>query len=100
MRSAMAIQCLPMTGGGKEEVYGLVDAAIAVIERSGLPYTVGPFETTVEGDLAELVALALAAHQAVLAAGAPAIISYIKLASGPELGTTEEKVRKYREHGH
>lgn len=99
MKSALAIQCLPRVQGTKEETYRLVDGAIAAIEASGLPYTVGPFETVIEGPLDELWAVAQAAHQAVLDAGA-SCSTYLKVFSAPDLGTTDEKVGKYRAQGH
>ncbi len=34
-----------------------VDAAIAVIEESGVKYQVNPLETTMEGDLTKLLAI-------------------------------------------
>lgn len=100
VKSAMAIQCLPLVEGGKETTYALVDAAIEAIDASGLPYTVGPFETVVEGPLEELIEVAKRAHRAVLDRGAGKVFTYIKLASGEELGSSEEKIRKYRERGH
>ena len=96
MKSALAIQCLPKHTGSKEEGYALVDAAIAVIANSGLPYTVCPFETVVEGPLDELLHILAQAHKAVLEAGAPGVTSYIKLFSAPDLGSTDEKLAKYR----
>lgn len=100
MESTLAIQCLPLSpAGNKQEIFRLVDAAIDTIDKSGLPYTVGPLETVVEGPLEELFALAQNAHQAVLNAGATRVASYMKFFSGPDLGSSEEKVRKYRDRG-
>lgn len=100
MKSAMAIQCLPQGVTQKSETYRLVDAAIAVLEQSGLPYTVGGFETVVEGPLEQLFDVAQAMHRATLEAGAPGIASYLKIFSSPNLGSTEEKTSKYRAAGH
>lgn len=100
MKSALAIQCLPQGVEGKQNVYHAVDRAIAAIEASGLPFTVGPFETVVEGPLDRLFALAEAAHRAVLEAGAPGVATYMKLFSAPDLGSSEEKTGKYRARGH
>lgn len=96
MPSAMSIQVLPFKDAPKSEVYALVDQAIAVIQASGLRYMVGPFETTVEGELDELLNVAKAAHQAVIDAGCGRVFTYIKLATAPDLGTSEEKVEKFR----
>ena len=100
LKSALAIQCLPKIAGGNAETYRVVDAAIAVIEASGLPYTVGPFETVVEGDLDRLWAVAREAHQAILDAGSEGCWTYMKLFSAPLLGSSEEKTAKYRAQGH
>jgi uncharacterized protein YqgV (UPF0045/DUF77 family) len=100
MKSALAIQCLPFKAGKKEEAYALVDLAIGVIDSSGLPYMVGPMETVVEGPLEKLFEIAQNAHRAILSGGAERVATYMKLFSGPELGSSEEKVRKYREKGH
>lgn len=100
MKSAIAIQCLPATALGREEAYRLVDKAIAVIEASGLPYMVCPFETVIEGPLDRLMEVAKNAHLAILEAGSPSVSTYIKLVSGEELGSSEEKVGKYRAQGH
>ncbi len=100
VRSSLAIQCLPMGRQGREEVWGIVDKVIAAIDASGLPYTVGPFETVVEGPLDRLWEVAAAAHKAMIAAGAPTAASYMKLWSGQGIGSSEEKTGKYRASGH
>ena len=102
MKSALAIQCLPLAASGKpkEEVYKLVDAAIDIIARSGLPYTVGPFETVIEGPADQLFDIARRAHQAIIDAGSSSVASYIKIFSSPDLGSSEEKTGKYRKVGH
>jgi uncharacterized protein YqgV (UPF0045/DUF77 family) len=100
VKSALAIQCLPQGVEGKQNVYRAVDKAIEAIEASGLPFTVGPFETVVEGPADRLFALAQAAHLAVLEAGAPGVATYMKLFSAPDLGSSEEKTGKYRAKGH
>ena len=100
MKSAMAIQCVPLVERPRNEVYALVDAAIAAIDRSGLSYTVHPMETVVEGPLEQLLKVAEEAHRAVLEAGAGRVMTHIKLISSPELGSSEEKVAKYRAKGH
>ncbi len=100
MKSAMAIQCLPQGLNGKAEIYKAVDKAIEVIEASALPYTVGPFETVVEGPLEQLLKLAHDAHSAALSSGAEGVATYIKLFSSADLGSSEEKTAKYRAKGH
>lgn len=93
----MAIQVLPQETD-TEKLIKIVDAAIAEIKASGLNYEVGSFETTIEGNLDELVALIPAIQQACVAAGAEMLSNYIKLSYAPEkhLLTTDEKLQKYR----
>ncbi len=100
IRSALAIQCLPLSLAGREETWAAVDRAIAAIDASGLTYTVGPFETVVEGPLDRLLELAAAAHKALILSGAPTAATYMKLWSGEGIGTSEEKTGKYRSSGH
>ncbi len=100
IRSALAIQCLPMGIPERERSWAAVDRAIAAIDASGLSYTVGPFETVIEGPLDRLLEIAAAAHKALLKAGAPTAATYMKLWSGEGIGTSEEKVGKYRASGH
>ncbi len=100
MKSALAIQCLPLSGGDKNRTYALVDRAIAVIDASGLPYTVGPFETVVEGPLEKLFELAEKAHRAILDGGSGSGATYMKLFSAPEMDSSETKVKKFRAAGH
>ena len=100
IRSALAIQCLPMGMTDRKKIWNAVDQAIAVIDASGLEYTVGPFETVIEGPLNRLLETAAAAHKALIAAGAPTAATYMKVWSGEELGTSEEKTGKYRSAGH
>lgn len=96
MKSAVDIQCLPLGVSEKEKVYDLVDEAIAVIEDAGHEYTVSAFSTTIEGELEDIWATALQAHKAVQAASDGNVISYIKLATGPELGCTQEKLDRQK----
>ena len=100
MKSALAIQCLPKVEGGKAAVHRVVDKAIEAIEASGLPFTVGPFETVVEGPLDELFEVAKRAHVAILEAGSDGVSTYMKLFSSNDLSTSEEKTAKYRARGH
>ncbi|AEJ18843.1 thiamine-binding protein [Gracilinema caldarium] len=94
--SAMAIQCLPMGLATKAETYAVVDSVIQMIQASGLSYEVGPFETVIEGPLPQLLELAGQVHAHMLEQGVSTAASYIKLWSGTNMGTTEEKVGKYR----
>lgn len=74
------IQCLPQPLGTNDDRYAHVDAAIAVIEASGLAYEVGALGTTVEGSPDQVWPLLRAVHEATIAAGATAAVTVIKVA--------------------
>ena len=89
----VGVQVLPMV----EDVYGVVDKAIEVIDASGVKYEVGPLETTLEGqDLNELIEVAKSAHRTCFEAGAGTVITIIKIADTLEGTTIEGKIGKYR----
>jgi uncharacterized protein (TIGR00106 family) len=75
------IQVAPSPMGTEENPHAYVEAAIAVLQASGLRYEVGALGTTLEGDDDEVWATLRAAHEAMLAAGATSGISHVKIAS-------------------
>jgi len=75
------IQVAPSPPGTPEDPHGHVEAAIAVIQGSGLRYEVGALGTTLEGDDDAVWATLRAAHEAMLAAGATSGISHVKIAT-------------------
>jgi len=75
------IQVAPSPPGTAEDPHAYVEAAIAVIQASGLRYEVGALGTTLEGDADAVWATLRAAHEAMLAAGATAGLSHLKVAS-------------------
>lgn len=96
MNSALAIQIKPHVHEEKK-MLEIVDHVIEYIISTGLNYHVGPFETTVEGDLDQLIEIIKFAHLKAVEAGAPSVNSAIKLYYSPEkhLLTTDEKISKY-----
>lgn len=99
MKASLAIQILPQVQS-MEETCQIVDAIIEHIRQTGLTYSVGPFETTVEGDdLDALVELAGACLHLAADRGAPKIYSYIKLFYQPDGGlmSIEDKVGPHRQ---
>lgn len=96
MPSALAIQCLPMGISEKERIYAIVDRVIQDIDARGLSYQVGPFETVIEGPLDDLLELAGRLHKRMLSEGVASAASYMKLWSGKNMGSSEEKTAKYR----
>jgi uncharacterized protein YqgV (UPF0045/DUF77 family) len=73
------IQVLPNPPGSPDDRWAHVDAAIAVIQASGLHYEVGPLGTSVEGDPDALWPLLRSVHEATLRAGADGVVSVIKV---------------------
>jgi uncharacterized protein YqgV (UPF0045/DUF77 family) len=88
----VAIQVLPLT----EDVFPIVDSAIAVIAASGVKYEVGAMETVMEGTLDLLLEVAKQAHLVCLEAGADKVITIIKIGDSPQGTTIDQKVGKYR----
>ncbi len=79
-----------------DDPYPVVDKAIDVVQRSGVKYEVGPHETTMEGELDQLLEIAKAGHRACFEAGARRVITFIKIVDAVEGTTIAEKVAKYR----
>jgi uncharacterized protein YqgV (UPF0045/DUF77 family) len=92
------IQCLPDPAGTAAQPYAHVDAAIAVVERSGLRYEVGALGSTVEGEPDELWPLVRAVHEACLGAGAARLVTVVKVAqwaggAPPTIASLTERFR-------
>jgi uncharacterized protein YqgV (UPF0045/DUF77 family) len=92
------IQVLPRPVGTTADRYKHVDAAIAVIQASGLRYEVHALGTVIEGPPEKIWPLLQAVHQATLEAGAERTLSVIKVSSSAQSGgpRVEDLVRKFR----
>ena len=92
------IQVIPRPAGTANDRYKHVDAAIAIIQASGLRYEVHGLGTVVEGPPEKVWPLLQAVHQATLEAGAERTLSIIKVSSGAQAGgpRVEDLVRKFR----
>ena len=96
MNASIAIQVLPKVATN-EETIRIVDAAIAYIKSFGLPMEVGPFETTVEGDYDTLMELVKGCSRICVEAGAPGVMTYVKINYAPAgVLTMEEKTAQHR----
>ncbi|MCL2202624.1 MAG: thiamine-binding protein [Defluviitaleaceae bacterium] len=95
MECAVAIQMLPQVEAGR--VIPIVDAVIAYIKGLGLPMVVGPFETTVEGDFEVLMDMVKQCQLICINAGAPSLLSYVKIHYAPQTGvwSIAEKIDKH-----
>jgi len=92
------IQVVPRPAGTSDDRYKHVDAAIAVIQSSGLHYEVHGMGTVVEGPPEKIWPLLQAVHQATLEAGAERTLSIIKVSSAAQPGGphVEDLVSKFR----
>ncbi|MBM4764711.1 thiamine-binding protein [Bacillus sp. B15-48] len=93
--SLLSIQIIPKTKNG-EDVIPYVDAAIAVIEESGVKYVVNPLETTMEGELSDLFAIVEKMNEKMVELGSPSIISQVKVLYKPDGASMDQLTEKYR----
>jgi uncharacterized protein YqgV (UPF0045/DUF77 family) len=96
--ASVAIQVLPDVQG--EEIIRIVDEVISYIKSTGLNCYVGPFETTIEGDYDQLMDIVKECQKICIRAGAPSVMSYVKIAYNPQpegVWTIEKKVSKHHE---
>ena len=95
--ASLAIQVLPNVEG--EEIIRIVDKVITYIKGTGLNTFVGPFETTVEGDINTLCEIARQCQLICISEGAPSVSTYMKMAYNPGEGvwSIEKKVKKHHE---
>ena len=97
MNASVAIQVLPQQVDQKK-MLDCVDAVIQYIASCEVKYTVGPFETVLEGDFEVLMEIVRACFRICVAAGAPGVLGYVKVNYCPEgVLTIEEKTEKYQQ---
>ena len=90
----VSLQVLPNVA--PDRVYPVVDKVIAMIDASGVNYEVGPMETTMEGELDELMEIVKKAQNICIEEGAARVMSIVKIDYRPEGVTIDEKIGKYR----
>ncbi len=92
------IQVIPRPAGTAQDRYKHVDAAIAVIQASGLRYEVHGMGTVIEGPSDRIWPLLQAVHQATLESGSERTLSIIKVSGGAQAGGTrvQDLVGKFR----
>ncbi|WZL74474.1 MTH1187 family thiamine-binding protein [Clostridiaceae bacterium 35-E11] len=91
----LSLQVLPRVPD--EKIYPVVDEVIKLIQDSGFKYEVGPMETTIEGELDDLLEIVKKAQEICIQEGATRVLSVIKIDYKPEGVTMDEKISKYRE---
>ncbi len=90
----LGLQVLPYVP--EEKLYQVVDKVIAYIDSCGVNYEVGPMETTMEGELDDLLAIVKKAQEICLAEGASRVVSLVKIDYKKTGVTIDEKVAKYK----
>ncbi|WP_404457876.1 MTH1187 family thiamine-binding protein [Oceanobacillus kapialis] len=91
----VSIQIIPKTKNGEDSI-PYVDAAIEVIEKSGVKYQVNPLETTMEGELTELFTIIEQMNEKMASLGCPSIISQVKVYYKPDGASMDVLTEKYR----
>lgn len=90
----ISLQILP--NSKNKDSYDIVDQAIAVIEQSGLKYTVCPFETVMEGDYDKIMSVIKEVNLKCLEYGADSIFANIKMQIRKNSDVLiEDKMEKY-----
>jgi len=93
------IECIARPLGTLDDPYRHVEAAIRVIQESGLRYEVEALGTTIEGEPDELWPLMRRVHEACLASGAEGVLTVIKAsqsAAGVPQATIDSLTGKFR----
>lgn len=90
--SLISIQIIPKA----ENVIPLVDEAIKIIDESGVKYEVHPLETTMEGELTELLAVIEKMNVRMIELGSPNVISQVKILYQPDGITMDTLTKEYR----
>ncbi len=93
--SNLSLQVIPKVPN-EENIYPVVDKVIEMIKSTGLPYIVGPMETTIEGELPTLLTIVEKAQEICVANGATRVLTIVKIDYSPKGVTMDEKVGKYR----
>ncbi|WP_316571821.1 thiamine-binding protein [Neobacillus sp. YIM B06451] len=91
----VSIQIIPKAATS-EETIKLVDAAIEVIDQAGVKYEVHPLETTVEGELSQLLGVIQKMNERMIELGTPNVISQVKILYQPDGITMDRLTEKYR----
>ncbi|MCP9301606.1 MAG: thiamine-binding protein [Leuconostoc mesenteroides] len=97
MISSIAVQVLPMTAD-TEEVIRIVDHVIAYIDKSGVNYQVGAFESTLEGYYDQLMDILknLPKVAAEISDIPVMVYSKINMATDSDVLTIAKKTDKYK----
>ncbi|WP_291649147.1 thiamine-binding protein [Clostridium sp.] len=90
----VSLQVIPTVR--EDRIYPVVDKVIEYIESTGVKYEVGAMETTMEGELEELLEIVKQAQKICTEEGASRVVSMVKIDYKKEGVTMDEKIKKYR----
>lgn len=90
----VSLQIIPNVPDDK--LYNVVDKVIEYIASCNVKYEVGPMETTMEGELEDLLKIVEKAQDICVKEGAERIISIVKIDYKKDGVTIDEKIKKYR----
>jgi uncharacterized protein YqgV (UPF0045/DUF77 family) len=90
----LGLQILPYVP--EEKLYRVIDQVIAYIDSCGVKYEVGPMETTMEGELDDLLVIVKKAQEICIEQGASRVVSLVKIDYKKTGVTIDEKVGKYK----
>ena len=93
--SLVSIQIIPKTKNG-ENVIPYVDEAIKIIAESGMKFEVHPLETTIEGELTNILSIITKMNERMIEIGSPNVITQIKVLYQPTGISMEDLTEKYR----
>lgn len=91
----VSVQIIPKTPNGEDSI-PYVDRAIEVIQASGVKYQVNPLETTMEGELDQLLDIIKKMNETLIEFGSRNVISQVKIYYNPEGASMDKLTEKYR----
>jgi uncharacterized protein YqgV (UPF0045/DUF77 family) len=91
----VSLQIVPVVP--EDQIYPIVDEVISYIASNNIPYEVGPMETTMEGELNELLQIVMEAQNICVKLGVNRVLSVIKIDYRRDGITINEKIKKYRD---
>ncbi len=93
--SLISVQIIPKTEK-YEDVIPFVDAAIKIIDESGVKYEVHPLETTMEGEMTEIMSIITKMNEKMIELGCVNVITQVKILYQPSGITMDTLTEKYR----
>jgi len=94
MLANLSLQVIPIN---QENAYGVIDEALTIIKASGIKHIVGPFSTSLEGELDTLMDLVDQVRKTCFKAGANELILNIQIHLHKNKNATfEDKIEKWR----